>query len=146
MLGTANQELTIKAEALANAYAVYEKSEQEMTMVTAGKVSKTEALNENADDYSKLRECRLNFQDTIESLSQAKKNYIQALNFWFEEITDTGVILRDIKSGLLDFPASEDNFEYFLCWRLGEDEISSWHPINEGFIGRRSLAVLNEYV
>lgn len=92
MINTANQEITTKAEALANAYAVYEKSEQEMNLVTASKSSKVESANDN--NYSELRQCRLKFQDTIESLSLAKKTYMQALNFWYDEITDTGVIKR----------------------------------------------------
>src|SRR5271156_6842513 len=99
MLSSANQDLTEKAETLANAYAINENCEQEMSKVKVVKASKSD--NENS--LSALRECRLQFQASIESLEQAKKSYIQALNFWLEEISQTGVILRDIKAGLLDF-------------------------------------------
>lgn len=58
---------------------------------------------------------------------------------------ETGVNLRDIRSGLLDFPDRNGNFEYFLCWKLGEKDVQYWHPIDEGFIGRKPLAVLAEY-
>jgi hypothetical protein len=142
MLATANQELTEKAETLANAYATHEGCEKEMSKVKVVKASK----NDNENSLSTLRECRLNFQASIESLEQAKKSYIQTLNFWLEEILQTGVILRDIKSGLLDFPADSGSFKYYLCWQANEDDIQYWHLIDDGFMGRRPLAVLSEYL
>jgi len=27
----------------------------------------------------------------------------------------------------------------YLCWRRGETHIGHWHPLDEGFSGRRSL-------
>jgi len=146
MLATANQELTENAEILANAYAAHEKCEQEMSKIKAVKVTSGESSDTDSDGLAALRQCRLNFQSSIEALSQAKENYIRVLNYWLEEISETGVILRDIKSGLLDFPASSGEFEYFLCWEASEDEIEYWHMINDGFIGRRPLAVLSEYL
>jgi len=146
MLKAANQELMAKAEILANAYVYYEKCEQEMNKVKPGQSSRTNANDGVSDSFADLRQCRLNFQAAIESLSQAKQDYVQAINLWFDEISDTGVILRDIKTGLLDFPARNGSFEYYLCWQLDENEIGYWHMINDGFTGRRPLAVLNEYV
>lgn len=93
-----------------------------------------------------LRELRENFEKAIESLSQAQQQYINCLNDWIENISAKGVILRDIKSGLLDFPARNGEFEYFLCWRQEEDEIAFWHLVSDGFVGRRPLAVLAEYI
>jgi hypothetical protein len=146
MLKIANQELAAKAEILANAYVYYEKCEQEMNKVKPALSSRPDMGTERDDGFADLRQCRLNFQAAIESLSQAKQEYVQTINFWFDEITDTGVILRDIKSGLLDFPARSDDFDYYLCWQLGENEIGYWHMITDGFPGRRPLAILNEYM
>lgn len=50
-----------------------------------------------------------------------------------------GLILRDVGSGLVDFPAEIEGSEAFLCWRLGEAEVAFWHPTDEGFGGRRPL-------
>lgn len=50
-----------------------------------------------------------------------------------------GVELRDVESGLVDFPAVVEGREAFLCWRLGEPEVAYYHPRDEGFGGRRSL-------
>jgi hypothetical protein len=30
----------------------------------------------------------------------------------------------------------------YLCWRLGEDGISYWHGVDEGFAGRRHVSEL----
>ncbi len=146
LLLEANKEITKNAETLADAYAVHDRCEEAMGKIKPVKViSNNNSANEH-DHINKLRDCRLNFQSSIESLSQAKQNYLETLNYWLEEITQTGVILRDIKSGLLDFPAQSDDFEYYLCWQANEDHIQYWHMINDGFMGRRPLVVLSEYL
>ena len=47
--------------------------------------------------------------------------------------------MKDIDEGLVDFPALRDGEEILLCWRLGEDEITHWHGLEEGFAGRKRL-------
>jgi hypothetical protein len=51
-----------------------------------------------------------------------------------------GVQLKDIDSGLVDFPAMLDGQHVLLCWRQGEESITHYHGVNEGFAGRRKLA------
>jgi hypothetical protein len=54
-----------------------------------------------------------------------------------------GVTLRDIGSGLIDFPALANGRPIWLCWRLGEGgEIGWWHEANEGFDSRQPLSEL----
>jgi hypothetical protein len=55
------------------------------------------------------------------------------------QIQDTGVLIKDINIGLLDFPALRDEREVYLCWQYGEDEITFWHEIDAGFAGRESI-------
>jgi hypothetical protein len=55
------------------------------------------------------------------------------------ELEDLGVRVRDIDSGLVDFPAIRFGNTVYLCWRYGESEIEYWHSANEGFSGRKSL-------
>ena len=51
-----------------------------------------------------------------------------------------GVVLRDLESGLVDFPSLRDGREVYLCWQEGEDEIAFWHEVDAGIAGRRPLA------
>jgi hypothetical protein len=55
------------------------------------------------------------------------------------ELADLGVLVKDLDSGLVDFPAVRDGQEVLLCWRVGEDEVAFWHGPEDGFAGRRPL-------
>ena len=55
------------------------------------------------------------------------------------EIQATGVLIKDINLGLLDFPALKDGREVYLCWKYGEGEIAFWHEIEAGFAGRQPI-------
>lgn len=50
-----------------------------------------------------------------------------------------GVFLKDLERGLVDFPARLEGQVVFLCWQEGEAEVLYWHPLAEGFSGRRPL-------
>jgi hypothetical protein len=54
-------------------------------------------------------------------------------------IQSTGVLIKDINQGLLDFPALKDGREVYLCWQDGEGEIAFWHEIEAGFAGRQPI-------
>jgi hypothetical protein len=56
-----------------------------------------------------------------------------------ERLEEWGIQLRDLSTGLVDFPALRLDEEVFLCWRLGEPEVAYYHPRDEGFGGRRPL-------
>ncbi len=53
-----------------------------------------------------------------------------------EQIQATGCIVKELDSGLVDFPSVIKNEEVYLCWRLGEDRIRFYHRQDEGFSGR----------
>ncbi|HEX9695798.1 MAG TPA: DUF2203 domain-containing protein [Actinomycetota bacterium] len=50
-----------------------------------------------------------------------------------------GIVVRDPSTGLIDFPGERDGEEIFLCWRLGEDSVAWWHPVDTGIAGRQPL-------
>ena len=56
-------------------------------------------------------------------------------------IEELGVLVKDVDTGLLDFPARHPvtGESVLLCWKLGENEIGFWHGEDEGFAGRKSL-------
>ena len=57
-----------------------------------------------------------------------------------EQLENTGVIIKSVDEGLLDFPSMRFDEEVWLCWRDGEPEIKFWHSKQEGFMGRKPLA------
>ena len=57
-------------------------------------------------------------------------------------IDEIGVTLREIETGLIDFPALASGRQIWLCWRLGEGESSSGTSSSDGFGGRRPLSEL----
>ena len=56
-----------------------------------------------------------------------------------QEINDSGIILKDLEQGLVDFPTLWEGREVYLCWLLGESSIQFWHEIDAGFAGRQPL-------
>ncbi len=56
-----------------------------------------------------------------------------------DRIQATGCIVKDLDTGLVDFPSLIRNQEVYLCWRLGEDRIRFYHGPNEGFAGRKPI-------
>jgi hypothetical protein len=56
-----------------------------------------------------------------------------------ERLQSWEVELRDIGTGLVDFPARVEGEDAYLCWRLGEPEVAYWHRKDDGFPGRRPL-------
>ncbi len=55
------------------------------------------------------------------------------------EIDAIGVQVKDLETGLLDFPCRVDNEIVLLCWRLGETAIEHWHTPEAGFQGRQPV-------
>jgi hypothetical protein len=57
---------------------------------------------------------------------------------FIDELSRLGVELKG-PDGLCDFPSLRDGREVYLCWRLGEPEVTHWHDKNAGFAGRQPL-------
>ncbi|HXB99592.1 MAG TPA: DUF2203 domain-containing protein [Terriglobales bacterium] len=55
------------------------------------------------------------------------------------EIDATGVQVKDLDIGLLDFPCKVEGDVLLLCWKLGESTITHWHGTNEGFAARKTI-------
>lgn len=54
-------------------------------------------------------------------------------------IDEWGIQLREIETGLVDFPALVSGRPVWLCWRLGENRVMWWHEVSDGFDGRRRI-------
>ncbi len=55
------------------------------------------------------------------------------------EIDAIGVQVKDLETGLLDFPCRLDDQVVLLCWRIGEPSIEHWHTLDAGFKGRQPV-------
>ena len=55
------------------------------------------------------------------------------------EIDATGVQVKDLDAGLLDFPCKVEGEILLLCWKLGEPAIAHWHGTSEGFAARKPI-------
>jgi len=70
---------------------------------------------------------------------QAFERTVERVNHLVEKINATGVRLRHIELGLVDFPARIDGEEVLLCWQYGEDSVQYYHGPDEGFSGRKPI-------
>ena len=59
-----------------------------------------------------------------------------------ERLDAWDIMLRDIETGLIDFPALASGRQVWLCWRLGEKDVAWWHEVSTGIAGRRPLIEL----
>jgi len=69
---------------------------------------------------------------------------VDRLQEYVDELTDIGVELKDYQTGLIDFIARHQGREVYLCWKLGEDQITHWHELQAGFAGRQPVSLLEE--
>jgi hypothetical protein len=83
------------------------------------------------DDDEELRRIRMRMQGIVDQMQAA----VTQIDAW-------GITLRDIESGLVDFPALASGRQVWLCWRLGEDAVDWWHELSTGFDSREPLADL----
>jgi hypothetical protein len=65
--------------------------------------------------------------------------HMQRVKESITEIDSIGVQVKDVDSGLLDFPCRIDDQVVLLCWRMGETTIEHWHTVEDGFQGRQPV-------
>jgi len=78
------------------------------------------------------------------TLKQKLNSAITAFYESVETLENTGVVVKSIEQGLLDFPSKRFNEEVWLCWKHGETEIKFWHEKDSGFMGRKPIDVSDE--
>lgn len=64
---------------------------------------------------------------------------ISQLTHLIGEVEATGVLVKDYRSGLCDFPHLKDGRVIYLCWRLDEEQVGFWHETDNGFSGRQPI-------
>ncbi|MEM2786051.1 MAG: DUF2203 domain-containing protein [Candidatus Nitrosotenuis sp.] len=113
-------------------------------------IEKYNRLQKQRQEVQKI-EAQLNAQMTIsfnlgeyvaikQQLNAAVTKFYQLV----EDLESTGVVLKSLEEGLLDFPSKRFNEDVWLCWKEGEKEIKFWHEKDVGFMGRKPLSVSDE--
>jgi len=67
------------------------------------------------------------------------ESHLQKVRENIAEIDAIGVQVKDLETGLLDFPFRLDDDVVLLCWRVGESSIEHWHAVDAGFKGRQPV-------
>jgi hypothetical protein len=65
--------------------------------------------------------------------------FVQQAKDAVAEIDSIGVQVKDLETGLLDFPHMIDGEIVLLCWKMGESRIDYWHTVDAGFRGRQPI-------
>jgi hypothetical protein len=58
---------------------------------------------------------------------------------YMKEISQLGVQVKGLDTGLVDFPGNLNGRPVSLCWQLGEESVQYWHDHEAGFAGRQPL-------
>ncbi len=85
--------------------------------------------------------------DSFEEYVTLKQKLNSAITKFYESVEileKTGVVVKSIEQGLLDFPSKRFNEEVWLCWKYGETEVRFWHEKDSGFLGRKPIEVSDE--
>jgi len=60
-----------------------------------------------------------------------------------QQVLELGGVTKDLETGLVDFPGlvpqTAGPQPVNLCWRYGEERITHWHGLDEGFARRKPL-------
>jgi len=108
-------------------------------------------LEEHFEEIEKERAAIVKGRDEIKKASNKADlgggstygpRYIKALekiSQHVDHIHECGVVVKDLESGLCDFPYMMDGRLVYLCWKFGEPDIRWWHETDAGFAGRQPL-------
>jgi hypothetical protein len=93
--------------------------------------SPPETIVENPDDADDVKALKRDILARIEEYQRG-----------WNELEDLGAILKDAKTGLVDFYSKIDGRTVLLCWKHGEDSIDHYHDLDSGFAGRKPLSAV----
>jgi hypothetical protein len=113
-------------------------------------IKKFEYALAKKNDITKLEQqlqLSLSTTDSFEKYVTLKQKLNSTITKFYESVEileNTGVVVKSIEQGLLDFPSKRFDEEVWLCWKYGETEIRFWHEKDSGFLGRKPIEVSDE--
>jgi hypothetical protein len=81
----------------------------------------------------------LEVREETQRLRMRMQGLVDQMQAAVVQIDDWGIQLREIQTGLVDFPALVSGRPVWLCWRLTEERVEWWHEMTEGFDNRRRI-------
>lgn len=76
----------------------------------------------------------------VREMKQDLVRRIEEYRTGWREVEEMGAVLKDARSGLLDFYGNVEGKLVWLCWKYGEEAVSHYHALEEGFSGRKPIA------
>jgi len=80
--------------------------------------------------------------DDSPDVQQLKRELIERVDAYqkaWRAVEDMGAVLKDPRIGLVDFYGEVDGKLVWLCWKYGEDAVTHYHALDEGFSGRKPI-------
>ena len=112
-----------------------------------GVIEKFNSLKKQKNEIIKAeQELQSSVSSFEEYMTKKQKLNSKMTKFYqlIEDLEETGVSLKGLDQGLLDFPSKRFDEDVWLCWKDGETEIKFWHDMNSGFNGRKPITVSDE--
>jgi len=123
---------------------------KDANLVLPDVIEKFKVTLEKKNDVSKLEQqlqMVLSTTNSFEDYVPLKQKLNAAITQFYkasEELEKTGVMIKSIDQGLLDFPSKRFDEDVWLCWKYGETEIKFWHEKDSGYMGRKPVEVSDE--
>jgi len=80
------------------------------------------------DDTAEVRELKTDLMERIAAYEEG-----------WQEVASLGAVVKDARTGLIDFYGHLDGRTVWLCWRYGEERIDFFHELDSGYSGRKPL-------
>ncbi len=75
----------------------------------------------------------------LRSLEEKRRRLGEAIGKGVQELHSKGALVKDLGRGLVDFYSLMGDRLVFLCWQVGESEVSHWHSLEGGFAERQQI-------
>lgn len=87
-----------------------------------------EAIQDDPSDPEDVRDLKRDIIGRVERYHAA-----------WSELEEMGAVLKDPRIGLVDFYGHVDGKLVWLCWKYGENQVTHYHGLDEGFSARKPI-------
>jgi hypothetical protein len=77
--------------------------------------------------------------DDVRDMKRDIATRVERYQGGWRELESLGAVLKDPRTGLLDFYGEVDGKRVWLCWKYGEEAVMHYHGLDEGFSGRKPI-------